>query len=269
MEMKQVHTSCRDCQFAVYDVLPTQTGCELGRTDRYREQGCLVEAYDEECEFYVVDGRACNAFRKLGSPWLNAGEDPVARVKSEIGTKVGYVIIASAQSTPEQVVKTAKAVLTQCPPPEGIVMAHPEGLPSPGKFNAALFAALGNNVTWRMTCVLGTPFRGELVDAAVERLGRGNWYAVFNAGDEVPAGFAAKLEEALNERMEQFCAVKGDENGSGLLVQTAFHKHPMVGGNSTVEAESGGEKVVLTDVLSKALFLADSQGRPDMVREKL
>ena len=54
----QIKTNCRDCTFSIYEG-QTQTGCEANRIDTFRDQGYLVEAYDEEKEFYLIE-RLCN-----------------------------------------------------------------------------------------------------------------------------------------------------------------------------------------------------------------
>ena len=54
----QIKTSCRDCTFAVYEG-ETQTGCEADRIDTFRDQGYVIEAYDDEKEFYIIK-RLCN-----------------------------------------------------------------------------------------------------------------------------------------------------------------------------------------------------------------
>ena len=57
----KIQTNCKDCIFAIYSE-ETQTGCEASRTDIFKNQNKLIEAYDEENEFYVVKG-FCNLYR--------------------------------------------------------------------------------------------------------------------------------------------------------------------------------------------------------------
>lgn len=54
-------TSCKNCCFAIYENI-TQTGCELGRVDRFRSVNKVVEAYDNDKEFYVIQD-FCNCYR--------------------------------------------------------------------------------------------------------------------------------------------------------------------------------------------------------------
>jgi hypothetical protein len=53
--------SCKDCCFAIYQD-KTQIGCEFDRVSKYKNIDKLIEAYDFEKEFYVIDG-FCNLYR--------------------------------------------------------------------------------------------------------------------------------------------------------------------------------------------------------------
>ncbi len=268
-------TSCQDCLFAdgtcSRDNIFTQTGCDLGRVDKYRQLGCLVEAENENGEFYIIQGRACNAFRHKNSEWAKAHcKEAVSKVVEEIRPKVGYVILVAKDSSAEDLTRTALAALAQCPPPSSIVAVHGEGVESHAKLNAALFSALGNKVTWRMVCLMeAAPSRGRLIDRAVAEMPDATWYGVFVAGADVPAGLASRLDESLNEKLEQFVAVKPDAEGNGMLVQMLFHRHPMVAGNAPGRFETEGYSVTMNDVCSKAEFFASQDGKPGMLREAL
>jgi hypothetical protein len=54
-----IKTSCKDCVFAIYDG-KTQTGCYTNALHRLEaNNGKIVEAYDEEKEFYLIEDRIC------------------------------------------------------------------------------------------------------------------------------------------------------------------------------------------------------------------
>lgn len=54
-------TSCKLCHFAKYEGI-TQTGCMLGRIDKFRNHSEVIEAYDHDKEFYVIKDRLCNTY---------------------------------------------------------------------------------------------------------------------------------------------------------------------------------------------------------------
>jgi hypothetical protein len=58
-----VHTSCKNCVFAVYEQ-KTQTGCAIKYLDKYKEKTEVLEAYDNDKEFYVINDKKCLAYRE-------------------------------------------------------------------------------------------------------------------------------------------------------------------------------------------------------------
>ena len=66
----------------------------------------------------------------------------------------------------------------------------------------------------------------------------------------------------------RFSVLLPKDGSNGLVVQTAFHRGPMVGGNAPVEAAREGDTpLLLTTVQAKALWLARRQDLPHMVGE--
>lgn len=57
-----LRTSCKSCVFAEY-AENTQTNCAFGRIDKFRTNNKVIEAYDNEKEFYVISG-LCNLNRQ-------------------------------------------------------------------------------------------------------------------------------------------------------------------------------------------------------------
>lgn len=89
----KIRTSCKLCQFSTWDN-KRQTGCKLNRIYKYARRGAdVVPCYDEESEFFVVDGRGCSTYRDI--LWANShmGEDLEKIVFDEI--KLNYTLFIS------------------------------------------------------------------------------------------------------------------------------------------------------------------------------
>ena len=89
---KSLQTNCKECLFAIYNK-DTQTGCMTNRIDMFRNTprgDVVIEAYDEEKEFYVIDG-LCNYFRQ---PKWNDGQPDLEKVQQESQTKFTILIHA-------------------------------------------------------------------------------------------------------------------------------------------------------------------------------
>ena len=60
----KIHTSCKDCVFAVYDN-KTQTECALHYIELYKNKQIeILEAYDNDKEFYIINGKKCIGYRE-------------------------------------------------------------------------------------------------------------------------------------------------------------------------------------------------------------
>lgn len=71
-KINTIHTPCKNCVFATYDNI-TQVGCALNYINKYKAKDVeILEAYDNELEFYIVNNKKCigyrenSWFRKLG-----------------------------------------------------------------------------------------------------------------------------------------------------------------------------------------------------------
>ena len=67
-QISQVHTPCKNCSFAIYKD-NTQIDCALKYLDIYKSKNIeVLEVYDEEKEFYVVNDKKCIGYRN--DSWL-------------------------------------------------------------------------------------------------------------------------------------------------------------------------------------------------------
>lgn len=78
-------TSCKDCLFAIYNG-NTQIGCEANRIEKFKNH--VIEAYDDEKEFYVLN-RLCNLYRFKS--WNN-GEKDLEKARSESSVVFDIII---------------------------------------------------------------------------------------------------------------------------------------------------------------------------------
>lgn len=59
-----IHTPCKNCVFAEYND-KTQIGCHLKYIDRFKRSNIdVIEAYDEEKEFYIINKKKCIGYRE-------------------------------------------------------------------------------------------------------------------------------------------------------------------------------------------------------------
>jgi hypothetical protein len=87
-------TSCKLCSFAVYED-KTQVGCAANRINIFKEKDKVMEAYDDELEFYVVKD-FCNYYRANSTK-----EITIESIKKEVSPTF-TLLINSSNITLEQ-----------------------------------------------------------------------------------------------------------------------------------------------------------------------
>lgn len=64
MSINPIHTPCKSCVFAEYDN-NTQNDCHLNLIEKYKSKNIeVLEVYDNDKEFYVINGRKCFGYRE-------------------------------------------------------------------------------------------------------------------------------------------------------------------------------------------------------------
>lgn len=69
-QINKIHTPCKDCVFAKYQE-NTQVDCELNYISKYKTKNIeVLEAYDDEKEFYIINGKQCIGYRE--NKWFSS-----------------------------------------------------------------------------------------------------------------------------------------------------------------------------------------------------
>lgn len=95
---KPAHSPCKLCCFAKYEGI-TQTDCYLGFIDKYRNNNIeIIEAYDEDKEFYVINGKKCFGYKeenyfKSRNLENSSLDEKIAYVKEKL--KINYVVVVN------------------------------------------------------------------------------------------------------------------------------------------------------------------------------
>jgi hypothetical protein len=163
--IKKIHTSCHDCCFAVYDGInsATQVDCVLNLIEHYRNKKQeILEAYNEDNEFYIINGRKC--YYKRTKDWyekLNLAEekDYIDRVWKE--TQIKYTAIIYANDDYYDVNLTLKSILCQEHLPAQIVIIRGYGNKiKPSDLNDLL---IKTGIKWRVSNAQSQDITQEIV----------------------------------------------------------------------------------------------------------
>ena len=99
-EINPIHTPCKNCVFAEYEKA-TQKGCSLGLIEKYMQLEYIdvIEAYDEDKEFYIVNKKKCAGYREQN--YFESRDMENATIQDKIyyiqdKLKINYICIINA-----------------------------------------------------------------------------------------------------------------------------------------------------------------------------
>lgn len=98
--VKSIHTCCKQCVFAKYEN-NTQTNCLLDYIDKYRNKNIeILEAYDEEKEFYIINDKKCIGYRE--NKWFDRYDLSDDSIETKIAlyhqyNKIDYLVVVNLQ----------------------------------------------------------------------------------------------------------------------------------------------------------------------------
>ncbi len=238
--INQIYTSCKQCVFAEYKN-NTQTGCKLNKIEDYRDANVeILEMYDEEKEFFFVNGRFCLFFRSkelMEKYPVNTWEEMV-----KLQTKVPYSVILflNKDDTLKQLKKSIKQLKEQEIKPNLITIVNKQYLnyvEDPDKYikPSKILELLTNSNIHKYS--LKNVYDGDLIDRDLIDLTYDSnkdkpypFYVVFKVGNEIPKNFSKEFNDAILIKMMQLGFAKPIDDLHGMIVNKIAHKKH--GGNS-------------------------------------
>lgn len=227
--IKTAQTSCKDCIFAKYDG-NTQVGCFIGRIDIYQAQNSVVEAYDNDKEFYVVEGRICNSCRN--QEWLKKYpslcytgryQDIANHVRLEVALQFHLVVIA--EHSVEDVQKSIDSVISDSYELKEITVIRKLGSQiRPAHLKVYLDSL---NIKWNINSITNPELDERLsIDDAVKS-SKHPHYVTLRAGSTLPENYLKNLDIAWNDKLLQLGAVISNDNDvvDGMMVTKAVHEY--------------------------------------------
>lgn len=258
--LNPIHTPCRNCVFAQYDGI-TQTGCKLGRIKKFNEVAEVVEATDNEKDFYIINGRKCNAFRDSLSKWavVNKG-----RELEQIGTELRIKAAILVKVGPD-IEKTIDSLINQQLQPVLVVFINNQHSLTPAQLNAKLWNLIENKLTWRIfkpTSIVSDDYAIDLVVAGI----KSDYTTVLESGQELPFNFIANLDKIVNEDLNRPCMIRPNKNGIGYTFRTGISH--MYGGNAEMAScLDECNTISLKSLADKIEFIAKEQNQESMIWE--
>lgn len=150
----RIITSCKQCSFALYNEGGiTQYGCSAnGMLQKYKDIGVVVEAYDEDKEFFIINGYQCMFKRSL--LWYNKNANKpnlYLAALNEIPFAYHVVVINRDNMLTEQ---TLDNIATFDIKPKKITVIRPYGALTDGSIIQKKLTSL--NIPWKLESILNS-----------------------------------------------------------------------------------------------------------------
>lgn len=211
---QKCNTSCKECIFAVYDG-KTQIGCDLDRIDAYLKKGSdiVLEAYDNEKEFFVINNHKCRCFRNKYYAMNHPNENHKELVLKDIKTK--FCVIIYANRDIDGVKSTLVNLKHHGYPIEEIVIILDKS-EEPDKMDyITMLNELLHGVTWRVNVLQEVLDHYKTIDMILHHNKKHfDFFTYLNAYEHLPEGTLQKIEDKINKDINVASAVKVDDHGS-------------------------------------------------------
>ncbi len=205
-------TVCKNCFFAEYEG-DTQTGCTAGRIEAFQDKGVnIIEAYDNDKEFYVIEDRICNYFRHKN--WAKKGADRqlmVEKVKQETTIRLDVLIYLDHDVTDKQIITKLDSCMEQNPPVNSVrLILNKVG---PVSYFMQLLKKYNSKLKWKIDNIVQEYDKGQAINSSVHQC-NGNYYCVLTCNKlltRLPDCFTKGLNKYINEDLN-ILAIMEDEH---------------------------------------------------------
>lgn len=218
------HTPCKDCIFAIYEG-NTQILCEKGLIPKYRNLGYnIVEVYDDDKDFYVIEGRKCIYFRN--NKWLdfkyNTDEEYYEginkKISSELQLKYTAIVYIDAEKTFEDAKKTLSSIFNSDILPENIVLVYQNN--SQQLSNKTKLPAFSDDIAWCNDNLKGVKFTiqyltnnpslHEMISYAASKAE--NAYILLESGKELTNYYIYTIYDHIINKLYPVLAAKHEDD---------------------------------------------------------
>jgi hypothetical protein len=232
VQLSSIHTPCKNCLFAMYEN-DKQIGCKL---DRLKYHKNIIEVYDDEKTFYVVDKSFCLFYRtKELMDYLKIPEEQwESATKDQVKLPVHIILLFNKDNTHEDLIASLKALKSQYYLPAMVTVANkqydsytkdPENFCKPIVLYKSLVDCNFKNITFKN--IYDDEIRDrEIIDLVFDSTKHLPIpiYMVFNVGYSIPETFMKELDDAvINNGISLNFAHPVDEI-NGMVVSRVAHK---------------------------------------------
>ena len=225
------NTSCKNCVFAKYDNY-TQIGCHLNMIEKFSNIGVeILEAYDNEKEFYVISNRNCHFFRPEKWGQNETLETKIQAVQYE--TNLAFNIIIFVDHDYKALKRSLASAYRQTYKPSHITIVR--SLDSqiwPSKISDLLSY---RNIKWRIENLRQNMSNWKAFHL-VQKFCQYPYHIILQSGDTISKKFLGDINNSVIHELKQFALLEDQPSdddliGSGLVIPTSVYQYFYFKGN--------------------------------------
>lgn len=229
---QKIHTNCKHCCFALRDLIfePnkemedsywSQVGCKLGMTQKFEQvkPGSVIPAYDNEAEFFIINGRHCPFCRN--EEWADAHKDANLEelVRAQAQLKITYIVYFSQNDKEEDLVKTLESIIKQHIPPQKIIILNSVKR----MLLDAQHVLNESGIVWGIDHLLENRSEDDWVHTYVNKTPKTQqWFSWAKPGYVYNEKYALEINKRILDDLAIIIAVMPDNGSGGLFNKFVF-----------------------------------------------
>ena len=248
-QINTIHTPCKNCVFAKYDH-NTQVECELNYLDKYKNKNTpILEAYDNEKEFYIINGKKCMGYRE--NKWFKQFNLENADIQSKIEkyhatNRLDYLLVIDLKFLDITKLDSILQQISQTSiqPKKVIIIRY---LDNEKSFTYSviekLFQKYNTSYVWRIQTILDTSLTTEQIIHNIISLNAKNRFAIVvsNYNNDIEHMIMSS-NKTVHEDLDQF-EVLCNSNETCLCFSTLVYRFDAFHGNNLLENKNNYKQI--------------------------
>lgn len=228
---KEIHTSCKNCVFALYQK-DTQIDCKLYRLDQFKKNHAeVLEAYDKDKEFFIVNNRKCAAYRdKLWKESLDTDVEIVDIIIKELEITCDILIYADKDTQLEDFKNTIQSISESTLKPNFVNIVNnyidiEEIILN--RYYMILQKYLKGICKYKLTNILEEDIPYErAVDICLKQFDDNDmWFLTMHSGRKLPKKLLSSINYAINIDLKEIVLILPNKDNDFLFSQIEFYRN--------------------------------------------
>lgn len=241
--INQIHTACKNCVFSLYSDL-TQTGCSLNYIDKYRQKKEeILEVYDEEKEFYVINNKKCLGYRE--NKWFEQYGLEHASLSDKIKkfnelNHIQYLLLVDLKEFSAEDLDTLKNAIINCniKPDKVIFIRYQSSTLFHYNKIKQFFESTSLNCKWRLQTMLDDSLANKDILHNVVNINKGYRFIVsINKPIKDINSIVKKANSVVYEDLDNFVAVANQDRSIILFSAPSYRWSIVVEQKNILEDE--------------------------------